>query len=168
GGQGFGALELAIVVAEFGRGAVPGPFVPSVIASALISAHDPDHPLLSDLASGASIATFSSTSSFTATPAGDGLSVDGQARSVLSATSATYVVAPVAIDSDRRWVVLSADDVTLDSQQSVDPLRPVAHVTATAVQVPADRVLSNLTDARATSIISTIVSAEAVGVARWA
>ncbi|WP_100472957.1 acyl-CoA dehydrogenase [Mycobacteroides abscessus] len=168
GGQGFGALELAIVVAEFGRGAVPGPFVPSVIASTLISAHDPDHPLLSDLASGASIATFSSTSSFTATPAGDGLSVDGQARSVLSATSATYVVAPVAIDSDRRWVVLSADDVTLDSQQSVDPLRPVAHVTATAVQVPADRVLSNLTDARATSIISTIVSAEAVGVARWA
>lgn len=168
GGQGFGALELAIVVAEFGRGAVPGPFVPSVIASALISAHDPDHPLLSDLASGASIATFSSTSSFTATPAGDGLSVDGQARSVLSATSATYVVAPVAIGSDQRWVVLSADDVTLDSQQSVDPLRPVAHVTATAVRVPADRVLSNLTDARATSIISTIVSAEAVGVARWA
>ncbi|SHY08506.1 acyl-CoA dehydrogenase FadE [Mycobacteroides abscessus subsp. abscessus] len=43
GGQGFGALELAIVVAEFGRGAVPGPFVPSVIASALISAHDPVH-----------------------------------------------------------------------------------------------------------------------------
>lgn len=138
-----------------------------MIASALISAHDPDHPLLSDLASGASIATFSSTSSFTATPAGDGLSVDGQARSVLSATSATYVVAPVAIDSERRWVVLSADDVTLDSQQSVDPLRPVAHVTATGVQVPADRVLSNLTDARAASIISTIVSAEAVGVARW-
>lgn len=168
GGQGFGALELAIVVAEFGRGAVPGPFVPSVIASALISAHDPDHPLLSDLAAGASIATFSSTSSFTATPVGDGLSVDGQARSVLSATSATYVVAPVAIDSERRWVVLSADDVTLDSQQSVDPLRPVAHVTATGVQVPADRVLSNLTDARAASIISTIVSAEAVGVARWA
>ena len=45
GGQGFGILELAIVIAEFGYGAVPGPFVPSAIASALISAHDPDaHP----------------------------------------------------------------------------------------------------------------------------
>src|SRR6516165_9442728 len=40
GGQGFGILELAIVLAEFGYGAVPGPFVPSAIASALISAHD--------------------------------------------------------------------------------------------------------------------------------
>ena len=35
GGQGFGILELAVVIAEFGRGAVPGPFVPSAISSAL-------------------------------------------------------------------------------------------------------------------------------------
>ena len=41
GGQGFGILELAIVLAEFGYGAVPGPFVPSAIASALISASRP-------------------------------------------------------------------------------------------------------------------------------
>ena len=34
GGQGFGILELAIVLAEFGYGAMPGPFVPSAIASA--------------------------------------------------------------------------------------------------------------------------------------
>ena len=49
-GQGFGLLELAIVVAEFGYGAVPGPFVPSAIASALIAAHDPGYPLLTELA----------------------------------------------------------------------------------------------------------------------
>src|SRR3978361_643199 len=42
GGQGFGILELAITLAEFGYGAVPGPFVPSALASALLSAHDPD------------------------------------------------------------------------------------------------------------------------------
>src|SRR3981189_3655038 len=42
GGQGFGILELAIVLAEFGYGAVPGPFVPSAVASALISANDPE------------------------------------------------------------------------------------------------------------------------------
>src|ERR1700730_470092 len=41
GGQGSGILELAVVIAEFGRGAVPGPFVPSAIAGALIAAHDP-------------------------------------------------------------------------------------------------------------------------------
>ena len=58
GGQGFGILELAIVLAEFGYGAVPGPFVPSAIASALIAAHDPDAKLLNDLASGEVIAAY--------------------------------------------------------------------------------------------------------------
>ena len=61
GGQGFGILELAIVLAEFGYGAVPGPFVPSAIASALIDAHDPDAKLLNDLASGEVIAAMRST-----------------------------------------------------------------------------------------------------------
>lgn len=34
------------MLAEFGYGAVPGPFVPSAIAGALISAHDPDAKVL--------------------------------------------------------------------------------------------------------------------------
>ncbi len=67
-GQGFGLLELAIVIAEFGYGAVPGPFVPSVIASALISAHDPDAKLLAQLASGEAIAAYALESQLTATP----------------------------------------------------------------------------------------------------
>ena len=49
GGQGFGLLELAIVLAEFGYGAVPGPFVPSAIAGALIAAHDPQAKVLASV-----------------------------------------------------------------------------------------------------------------------
>src|ERR1700751_4366064 len=71
GGQGFGILELAVVLAEFGVGAVPGPFVPSAIASSLISAHDPDSALLGDLASGAVIAAYALESSMVATRHGD-------------------------------------------------------------------------------------------------
>lgn len=168
GGQGFGLLELAIVVSEFGRGAVPGPFVPSVIASALISTGAPDSDLLTEFAAGTSIATFAATSSLTGTRGDAGLTIDGQARSVLNAASAAYVVAPVDVQGTRSWVVLSADDIALDPQQSVDPLRPVAHVTAQSVTVPSERVLDGLSDARAASIIATILSAEAVGVARWA
>ena len=67
GGQGFGILELAVVLAEFGYGAVPGPFVPSAIASALISAHDPEAKVLVDLASGAAIAAYALDSGLTAT-----------------------------------------------------------------------------------------------------
>ena len=71
GGQGFGILELAIVLAEFGYGAVPGPFVPSAIASALISAHDPDAKVLAELASGSAVAAYALDSGLTATRQAD-------------------------------------------------------------------------------------------------
>src|SRR6201988_876411 len=80
GGQGFGILELAVVLAEFGRGAVPGPFVPSAIASALISAHHPDSTLLRDPAAGPVIAAYALEPSLTATRQGEVLVVRGQAR----------------------------------------------------------------------------------------
>src|ERR1700712_1727220 len=58
GGQGFGILELAITLAEFGYGAVPGPFVPSAVASALIAANDPEAKLLESFASGDTIGAY--------------------------------------------------------------------------------------------------------------
>src|SRR5580698_8087200 len=38
GGAGYGLEELVVVVEELGAGVAPGPFVPTVIASALIAA----------------------------------------------------------------------------------------------------------------------------------
>ena len=144
GGQGFGILELAIVLAEFGYGAVPGPFVPSAIASALIAAHDPDAKLLDDLASGEVIAAYAIDSGLTATRQGDGLVIRGEVRAVPAAAQASVLVLPVAIDSGEEWVVLDADQLEIEPVASVDPLRPVAHVRANAVEVGDDRVLSNL------------------------
>src|ERR1700733_168993 len=137
GGQGFGILELAVVLAEFGYGAVPGPFVPSAIASALISAHDPDAKVLADLASGAAIAAYALDGGLTATRQGDA-------------------------------VVLRADQLEIEPVASVDPLRPIAHVRANAIEVADDVALSNLSVVVAKALISTLLSAEAVGVARWA
>ncbi len=168
GGQGFGILELAVVLAEFGRGAVPGPFVPSAIASALISAHDPDSKLLADLASGATIAAYALESSLTATRRGDVLVVAGEARSVAAAAQATLLVLPVSTDTGTVWVVLDAGQLDVEQVVSVDPLRPVAHVRAGEVEVGEDRVLSNLSIDAAQTIVSTLLSAEAIGVARWA
>src|ERR1700756_3818981 len=37
GGSGFGLPELVVVVEELGRNVAPGPFVPTVIASAVIA-----------------------------------------------------------------------------------------------------------------------------------
>ena len=168
GGQGFGILELAITLAEFGYGAVPGPFVPSAIASALIAAHDPEAKLLNDLASGEVIAAYAIDSSLTATRHGDGLVIRGEVRAVPAAAQASVLVLPVAIDSGEEWLVIDADQLEIEPVRSVDPLRPVAHVRANAVEVGDDRVLSNLSRPTARALISTLLSAEAVGVARWA
>jgi 3-oxochol-4-en-24-oyl-CoA dehydrogenase len=171
GGQGFGILELAIVLAEFGYGAVPGPFVPSAIASALISAHDPEAKVLAELASGAAIAAYALDSGLTATrhgPNEQALVIRGEARAVPAAAQASVLVLPVAIDSGDEWVVLRADQLEIEPVKSLDPLRPIAHVRANAVEVGDDAALSNLTMTTAHALMSTLLSAEAIGVARWA
>ncbi|MCV7214972.1 acyl-CoA dehydrogenase [Mycobacterium crocinum] len=167
-GQGFGLLELAIVIAEFGYGAVPGPFVPSAIASALISAHDPDTKLLSKLAAGELIATCALESGLTATRQDGSLVIRGEARSVPAAAQASVLVLPVAIESGVEWVILDADQLEIEPVNSVDLLRPVAHVRANAVEVTDDRVLANLSQPAGRAILTTLLSAEAVGIARWA
>src|ERR1700754_5027185 len=168
GGHGFGILELAVVLAEFGYGAVPGPFVPSAIASALISAHDAHAKVLADLASGAAIAAYALDSGLTATRQGDVLVIRGEVRAVPAAAQASLLVLPVAIDSGEEWVVLRADQLEIEPVKSLDPLRPIAHVRANAVEVGDDAALSNLSMATAHALMSTLLSAEAIGVARWA
>lgn len=168
GGQGFGILELAVVLAEFGYGAVPGPFVPSAIASALIAAHDPQAKVLAELATGAAIAAYALDSGLTATRHGDVLVIRGEVRAVPAAAQASVLVLPVAIESRDEWVVLRNDQLEIEAVKSLDPLRPIAHVRANAVDASDDALLSNLTMTTAHALMSTLLSAEAVGVARWA
>lgn len=168
GGQGLGILELAVVLAEFGYGAVPGPFVPSAIASALIAAHDPQAKVLAELATGAAIAAYALDSGLTATRHGDVLVIRGEVRAVPAAAQASVLVLPVAIESRDEWVVLRNDQLEIEAVKSLDPLRPIAHVRANAVDVSDDALLSNLTMTTAHALMSTLLSAEAVGVARWA
>ena len=97
GGQGYGLLELAVAIAEFGYGAVPGPYVPSAIAAAVISAHDPKAKLLSELATGESIAAIALESELTATRRGDKLVLQGEARCVPAAAQASVLVLPVTV-----------------------------------------------------------------------
>lgn len=170
GGQGFGILELAVVLAEFGYRAVPGPFVPSAIASALIAAHDPGAAALAGLARGELIAGYTLNPGLSATAHGDGLLISGQARAVAAAAQASLLVLPVAKGGTdgEAWVVLRTEALEIEPVPSVDPLRPIAHVRADSVEVDRSAVLSNLSRTQAHALISTLLSAEAVGVARWA
>ncbi|WP_409436063.1 acyl-CoA dehydrogenase [Mycobacterium sp. SMC-14] len=168
GGQGFGILELAVVLAEFGYGAVPGPFVPSTIASALIAANNPAAAELSGLAGGEVIASYTINPGLTGTPQGSGLVIGGEARAVAAAAQASLLVLPVAVDGAEVWVVLRAEQLEIEPVTSVDPLRPIAHVRANGVEVDDTAILRDLSSARAHALITTLLSAEAVGVARWA
>ena len=68
GGSGFGLPELVVVVEELGRAVAPGPFVPTVIASAVIDAAAPDElaaRLLPGLADGSVLGGIALTSDIT-------------------------------------------------------------------------------------------------------
>ena len=160
GGQGFGILELAIVIAEFGYGAVPGPFVPSAIASALIAAHDPEAKLLNDLASGEVIAAYAIDSGLTATRQGDGLVIRGEVRAVPRPRRRRCWCCRSRSTAARSGWCSTPTSWRSNPSQSVDPLRPVAHVRANAVEVGDDRVLTNLSRTLARALMSTLLSAE--------
>lgn len=72
-----------------------------------------------------------------------------------AAAQASLLVLPVAIDSGEEWVALPADQLEIEPVPSVDPLRPIAHVRANAVEVGADAALTNLSSARAHALITT-------------
>ncbi len=164
-GQGAGLLELAVVIAEFGYACAPGSFVPSVIASALISAHDPRAATLAALASGEAIGAFALESGLTADRHGETVVIRGEARSVPSAAQASVLVLPVAIDSGVEWAVLDAALLEIEPVPSVDLLRPVAHVRANGVEISPEALLSNVSQATGRAIVTTLLSAECIGVA---
>jgi hypothetical protein len=136
--------------------------------AALIAAHDPEAKVLASLAAGEAVAAFALESDLTASRQGDILVIRGEARSVPAAVQASVLVLPVDIESGIEWTVLDADSLEIVPLRSVDPLRPVAHVRANGVEIGLDRLLSKVSQAAGRAIATSLLSAEAVGIARWA
>ncbi|WCO68111.1 acyl-CoA dehydrogenase [Iamia majanohamensis] len=160
GGSGFDLPELVVVVEALGAAVAPGPFLPTVIASALLVAAGDDDSrsrLLPGLAAGTTLG---------AVGLADGVEVrDGAAHGttvVLGGGLADVAVVPVG--DDVAVVDLTGDGVSREVPPNLDPTRRSARLTldgAPATLLPGARqVLVDLT--------RTLVSAEAVGVAREA
>jgi alkylation response protein AidB-like acyl-CoA dehydrogenase len=162
GGSGYGIPELVVVVEEMGRAIAPGPFVPTVLASAVIDATadgETKKQLLPGLADG----------SVTGAVAlgGGGVTVDngaatGDAGVVLGGALADLVLAPAGDDV----VVVDAragEGVAVATAANHDPTRPSARVTFDGAPV-----VATLTGAARTltDLARVILSAEAVGIAR--
>jgi alkylation response protein AidB-like acyl-CoA dehydrogenase len=157
GGSGYSLQELVVVVEELGRAIAPGPFVPTVIASALVGAVGDDvlkKRLLPGLADGSTTAGIALGGTFTT----DGETVSGSGI-VLGGGLATLIVVPVGDDV----AVIEADsDVTVEVPPNLDPTRRSARVTLNGAAATV------LADARRpfVDLARVILSAEAVGVAR--
>jgi alkylation response protein AidB-like acyl-CoA dehydrogenase len=169
GGQGFGLTELAIAVAELGRGLLPGGYLPTVLASAALAAAGTDAKLVTGLADGTRTGAVSLAAGITAAPDGDGgLVLDGSCAPVLGGSLADLVVLPVAAAAGETWVAVDAADLDITPLDSLDLTRPVAQLAATGVAVPAERVLGGLTRPVVSAIAATLLGAEAAGLAGWA
>src|ERR1700727_2837962 len=120
GGAGFGLPELVVVVEELGRAVAPGPFVPTVTASAVIAAtasSDVKARLLPGLVDGSSIGTVALSG---AVEIRDGVA-HGAAGVVLSGVLADVVL--VLVGKDVAIVDPTAGGVTVDVPANLDPTR---------------------------------------------
>ena len=126
GGSGFGLPELVVVVEQLGRAACPGPFVPTVIASATIEAAGSDElktALLPGLADGTTTAGIAPSGQLSHS----GGAISGTLPAVLGATTADLLV--VAVGDDAAVIDRSGDGVTIDELRNIDPARRSAKVT---------------------------------------
>ena len=160
GGSGYGLPELVVVVEELGRAMAPGPFVPTVIASAVLEAatSDGDGPavrLLPGLADGSVLGGIALASDITVS----GGTAAGTAPAVLGGGLAQVLVLPAG--DDVVVVEVAASGVTVEVPANLDPTRRSARVTldgAASEVIPGGRRL--LVD-----LARLIVAAEASGIA---
>jgi alkylation response protein AidB-like acyl-CoA dehydrogenase len=169
GGQGFGLAELAIAVAELGRGLLPGGYLPTVLASAVLAAAGADSKLVTSLADGTWSGAVALADGMSAATGRDGgLVLDGRCAAVLGGSLADLVVLPAATAEGEAWVAVDAADLDITPLDSLDLTRPVARLVASGVAVPAERVLGGLTRAAVSDLAATLLGAEAAGIAGWA
>ena len=158
GGSGYGIDELVIVVEELGRMVAPGPFVPTVITSAVLAAtaeRDLRERLLPGFADGSTVGAVALGGSVTVT---DGVAT-GDAGVVLGAALASVILVPVG---DDVAVVEVGARVAIDTPTNLDPSRRSARVSldgAPAIVISGAR--RTMVD-----LARVILAADAVGVAR--
>jgi alkylation response protein AidB-like acyl-CoA dehydrogenase len=158
GGSGFGLPETLVVAEQMGRYLAPGPFVPTVITSAVLAAAGPDElqkRLLPGLADGSVIGAAALGGEVTYA---DGAAT-GKAGVVISGHLADVLLVPAG--DDVLVVEKSAGGVQATVPANLDQSRRAARVTldsATATVLPGARQL--LTD-----VARAVLAAEAVGVA---
>lgn len=165
GGSGAGLLELAVVVEELGRAIVPGPFLPTVLASAVLAAAG--HPAhLTGLADGSLVGAVALDSALVGVRDGDSVVLAGSVEPVLGGALADVLVLPVRLDDEPRWVVTTPQRDRRTELPSHDLTRRFARIDVDGLRIGATEVLS-IGVRRPHDLAATLFAAEATGIADW-
>ncbi len=159
GGSGYGLSELVVVVEQLGRSVAPGPFVPTVIASATIAAEGSDDQrarLLPGLIDGTTAAGVGLAGEVQV----EGGVASGQAGIVLGAGLADLLL--IAAGEDLLVLESSRTGVSVEVPDNLDPTRRSGRVTLTDVAVGDDDVLPAARES-ANARARVLLAAEAVG-----
>ena len=143
GGSGYGLPELVVVIDELGRAVAPGPFVPTVIASAII-AKDGSAEQKSRLLPGLIDGTVTAGIGL-----GGGVSVsdgvaDGDAGIVLGAGLADLLL--IAAGDDVLVIERGRSGVSVEVPENLDPTRRSGRVRLEKVSVSDDDILRGAHD----------------------
>jgi alkylation response protein AidB-like acyl-CoA dehydrogenase len=160
GGAGAGLGELVVVLDEVGRQVAPGPFLPTVLAAAVIAecgSEEQQTALLPGLADGSLVAALGLGGSLTMR---DG-TLDGDGDVVLGGAGADVLL--LRAGDDVVVVRRNAEGLTFGGTKNLDPSRRSVSVTASSVTVGGADVLRGAAR-RARALSRTLGAAEAVGV----
>jgi alkylation response protein AidB-like acyl-CoA dehydrogenase len=159
GGSGYGLPELVVVIDELGRAVAPGPFVPTVIASAVI-AKDGSAEQKSRLLPGLIDGTVTAGIGLAGQVAVNDGVADGEAGIVLGAGLGELLL--IAAGDDVLVLDRGREGVSVEVPENLDPTRRSGRVRLHNVSVTADDILAGARES-ALARARTLLAAEAVG-----
>ncbi|WP_166135863.1 acyl-CoA dehydrogenase [Nocardioides ochotonae] len=172
GGAGVGLAELAVVAEQLGAGLHPGPFLPTVTASAVLAGATPQGAvpaLLGDLADGATAALVG-TPGLRARPGADGGWVlDGTSEPALGVPGADLLVVRAGLeDGTPAWfAVRPGPSAVSHAAEPTDLTRSVGRLELNGHRAAAEDRLAGIGPEWVDLVVATLLAAEASGVARW-
>ncbi|MFP1153611.1 acyl-CoA dehydrogenase [Mycobacterium sherrisii] len=172
GGSGAGLAELAVVVEQLGRALYPGPYLPTVTASAVVCASNVNTtavPLVQRFSRGA-LGALVTGAGLSAARRGCDWCLTGTSAPTIGLPGAEIILAyvPVPGAGEHLLVVIDPDDtgVTIDAVDNTDLTRSAGRLNLNDHLVTADRMLADPGPAVVELFCVALLCAEAAGVAQ--
>jgi alkylation response protein AidB-like acyl-CoA dehydrogenase len=176
GGQGGSVEDIAVVIGEAGRALLPGPLLPTVCASTVVSTAERDDAatgILKRFAAGTTAAVLGPQSFLTISERAGRARLDGESAATLGAASAELFVvaaqADNAPDGAPLWLVVDRHNagITVAVEDGVDLGRDLAVVRFSDVDVAGAVRLGGIDTDQAADIIVAMMAVEAAGIIAW-